>query len=281
MLQQTREEGHNRSPQRREQPAIVIAAFGSTKRGKAVFSRFHHKVINRFGDHDVYWAYTSKKIRRKTGDTGLHETLVRLQQSGYKSCVILPLQVFPGTEYQRIRDTAVNFQGLNIAIGETLLHRWNFVGDVLTVMEKDFLLPGEGVNLLALHGTPKTADPVNDVYLGLEKLVKEKYENVQAAALEGVPDHKTVIARIGRELSAEGHRRVRILPMLLVAGMHVENDLMGSGDSWKNRLERYGFTVECPRVEYSGESYFQSLFSYPEVEGFYLQRLERGLQLVT
>lgn len=279
MNQQTKKEGQSRGAQQREHPAIIITAFGSSKRGRAVFSRFHHKIVQRYTEHDVYWAYTSKIIRQKTGDQGLRETLAHLQTAGYLRAVVLPLQVFPGSEYRRICATVADFPELGVVIGETLMHRWNFVRDTLSVMERDFLQPGEGLNLLALHGTPKTTDPVNSSYLGLEKLVTEKYENVLAAALEGVPDLEAVIAKIAREMMVKGYLKVRILPMLLVAGMHVEQDLMGDEASWKNRLEQLGLTVECQRVEYSGESYFKSLISYPEIEEFYLQRLEAALRI--
>jgi sirohydrochlorin cobaltochelatase len=55
------------------------------------------------------------------------------------------------------------------------------------VLEEDFLAPETGTNLLALHGTPLAADPVNIVYLGLERLVADLYPNVLAASIEGVP----------------------------------------------------------------------------------------------
>ncbi len=280
MNQQTKEEGQSRGSERCDRPAIIIAAFGSSKRGRAVFSRFHHKVAQRYAEHDVYWAYTSKIIRQKTGDPGLRETLVHLQNTGYASAVVLPLQVFPGVEYRGICTIAADFPNVAVVVGETLMHRWKFVRDVLSVVERDFLSPGEGLNLLALHGTPTTADPVNSSYLGLEKLVTEKYENVLAAALEGVPDHEAVLARIAREIKVKGYRKVRILPMLLIAGMHVEQDLMGSEASWKSRLEQLGLIVECQDVEYSGQRYFKSLASYPEIEEFYLQRLEAALRFV-
>lgn len=264
-----------------DKPAIIIASFGSTKRGRAIFERFHQKVVERFAGHDVYWAYTSKIIRQKTGDPGLGETLAYLQSNGYSKAVVLPLQVFPGVEYRGICSIVDDFHYLDVLVGETLMHRWNFVRDVLSVVEKDFLPPSDGLNLLALHGTPMTADPVNGSYLGLEKMVMEKYENVMAAALEGVPDYETTIARIARDKTVESCRKVRILPMLLVAGMHVEKDLLGAENSWKNCLEQLGLSVECLRTEYSGESYFKSLASYPEIEEFYLQRIEGVLRLQT
>jgi sirohydrochlorin cobaltochelatase len=281
MLQNDNIKMQHQGTQRIDQPAIVITAFGSSKRGRAVFSRFHRKAVKRFPDRDVYWAYTSKIIRQKTGDPGLRDTLAHLQSSGYSGVVVLPLQVFPGVEYRRICTIVADFQDLSVVVGETLMHRWKFVNDVLSVVEKDFLPLSEGLNLLALHGSPLTADPVNSSYLGLERLVADKYENVMAAALEGVPDHEAVFTKIATQTLAKGYQKVRIIPMLLVAGMHVEKDLMGAEGSWRTHLETIGLNVECQRVEFSGESYFKSLTSYPEIEEFYLQRLGAALRLVT
>ncbi len=47
------------------------------------------------------------------------------------------------------------------------------------------------------------------------------------------------------ELKSLGTRKVRLLPFLLVAGGHAENDIAGAApESWKSTLEREGFEVE-------------------------------------
>jgi len=252
--------------------------FGSSRRGRALLDRFHLKVVERFGEYDIRWAYTSKIIREQTGNPGLQETFAALEAAGLSSCVVLPLQIFPGSEYQNIAMIANRFEGLDIVVGETLMHRWRFVNDVLEVVAKNFLQPQEGLNILAMHGTQVTTDPANTVYLGLERLVKTRYENVLAASLEGIPDDEALFAKIDRKKMAEKYKRVRIHPLLLVAGMHVEQDIMGEERSWKRRLESLGFTVECPLVEHEDEQYYQSLGSSSEIEEFFLARLDSAVR---
>lgn len=269
-----------RLPELKEKPAIVIAAFGSTRRGKAALDLFDKKVRERYGDHEVHWAYTSEFIRKKSGLPSLHQTLASIESAGYRKAVVVPLHIFPGVEYQEVSEVIQYFPGLRILLSETLMHRWIFVKEVLAVVETDFLPPAEGLNLLALHGTPLAADPANSAYLGLEKLVSDKYENVLAASLEGVPDYEVVLARIARQSLSDRYKRVRILPLMYLAGLHVEDDLMGDGGSWRGSLENMGFKVDCATVTHDGQGFFKSLAFYPEIVDFFLKRLERTLELI-
>ncbi len=164
-------------------------------------------------------------------------------------------------------------------MGETLCHRWAFIRKTLAVMEQDFLPPERGMNLLALHGTPLAADPVNIVYMGVEKLVADRYPHVLAAAVEGIPDPEALFTRMKKERIIDRVKQVRILPMMYFAGMHVRDDLMGEEDSWRACLEEMGFTVDCPMVEMEGKPLFKGLAFYPEVRGFLAERLKRALEL--
>jgi len=268
-----------RLPDLKAKPALIIAAFGSTNRGKAAIDIFRERVEKEFPEYTKFWAYTSEIIRKKMGLPSLQETLAKVEAMGYRKAVVQPLHIFPGTEYQQMAETCEYFPGLRVLLSETLLHRWDFVRETLAVVEKEFLGPQEGLNLLALHGTPLAADPVNIVYLGLERLVADLYPNVLAASVEGVPDHQAVLARIQRQDLAQRYGRVKIIPMMYLAGMHAESDLMGEQDSWRAALEGMGFRVECAMVRHGGSDYFKGLAYYPEAIGFFMERLKRTLAL--
>ncbi|MCG8616852.1 MAG: sirohydrochlorin cobaltochelatase [Desulfobacterales bacterium] len=268
-----------RLPKLKEDPAIVIAAFGSTKRAKATLDRFEAELKNKYPDTEIYWAYTSEIIRRKLKLPSVHETLAKVEADGYRKAVVQPLHVFPGTEYQQLVETCSYFPGLRVFPGETLLHRWDFVKEILEGVETDFLSPEEGLNVLAIHGTPLAADPVNIVYLGFERLVADMYPNVITASVEGVPDHEAVFAKAQREGLAKQYRRARIIPMMYFAGLHAEEDLMGDEDSWRGILENMGFEVECLTVRNEDKVSFKGLAYYPEVNEGFLNRLDRALEL--
>jgi len=268
-----------RLPELKEKPAIIIAAFGSSTRATAALQIFKEKLAREFPEYETFWAYTSEIIRKKTGLPGLQETLAKVEAMGFRRVVVQPLHVFPGTEYQQLAETCEYFPGLRVFLSETLLHRWDFIKESLAVVEKEFLSPDDGLNLLALHGTPLAADPVNVVYLGIEGLVSDIYPNVLVASVEGVPDSDAVLARIKRQELARHYKKVKIIPMMYLAGLHAEEDLMGDEKSWRMALEEMGFTVQIPMVKYDGKEYFKGLAYYPELLDFFMQRLKRCLSL--
>jgi len=268
-----------RLPKLKKHPAIVIAAFGSSTRAAGVLELFRARLAAEFPGEEVFWAYTSEIIRKRKDLPGLQETLAQVEAQGYRRAVVQPLHVFPGTEYQQLAETCEYFPGLRAFLGETLLHRWRFVRETLAVVQGEFLAPEEGLNLLALHGTPLAADPVNTVYMGVEQLVRDLYPNVAAAAIEGVPDRDAVFARLAREQAAKGCKRIRIIPLMYFAGMHAEEDLMGETESWRSALAGLGFSVDCPTFAQGNGVCFKGLGHYPEINEFFLDRLRRALTL--
>ncbi len=268
-----------RTPELQEKPAIIIATFGTSSRAKRPLELFNTELNRQFPDHDIFWGYTSEILCKKMELPSIKESLARAESAGYKKAVVQPLHVFPGTEYQQLAETCEYFPGMRIFPGETLLHRWGFIKQTLKVVEEDFLQPDQGLNLIALHGTPIAADPANIIYLGLERLLCDLYPNVITASLEGIPDRDAVFAGIERNKLAAQYKKLRIIPFMYLAGWHAEKDLMGNTDSWRNVLEKTGFSVECSMTEHDGESFFKGLAHYPEIIGFFMERLKRSLNL--
>lgn len=266
-------------PKLKNKPAIIIAAFGTSSRAKAPLALFQAAVEKQFPNYEVFWAYTSEIICRKLTLPTVKEMLATVEAAGFRKAVVQPLHVFPGTEYQQLAETCEYFPGLRVLLSETLFHRWDFVKSSLAVLENEFLSADQGLNILALHGTPLAADPANIVYLGFEKLVTDRYPNVLAASIEGIPDHEAVLAKIERDQLANKYKTARIIPVMYFAGMHAEKDLMGAKNSWRSRLEETGFTVNCPMIEQEGKEFYKGLAYYPEVLSFFMDRLQRSLQL--
>lgn len=269
-----------RLPKLKENPALVVVTFGSSNRGKAALQFFHKKLQQHFPDYEISWAYTSEIIRKKQNLPSLQETLAKVESAGYRKAIVQPLHIFPGTEYQQLYETCMFFPGLRTIVGETLCHRWDFIRELLDVVSQEFLTPVEGLNLLALHGTPLAADPVNIVYLGLDHLVATLYSNVISASIEGIPDHEAMLRKLKREDIVKQYKRVKIIPMMYLAGLHVEEDLMGEQNSWRTVLEKQGHRVECPTVLHNGQTYFKGLAFYPECVGMFMVRIERVVNLM-
>ncbi len=268
-----------RLPKLEEKPAIIIATFGTSSRAKLPMEMLNEELNRRFPEHQVFWAYTSEILCRKMELPSLKETLAQVEIAGFRKAVVQPLHIFPGTEYQQMAETCEYFPGLRVFLGETLLHRWEFIKKTLQVVEEEFLAPEDGLNLLALHGTPLAADPANIIYLGLERLAADMYPNVLTASLEGVPDHEAVFTRIKTSRLTEKYQKIKIIPMMYLAGWHGEKDLMGDKNSWHSTLSNLGFQVECAVSQDDGTDFFKGLAHYPEISSFFMERIERSLTL--
>ncbi len=269
-----------RQPNLQQQAAIIILTFGTTTRGAAALDNFKKRVCQCYPQHRIFWAYTSAIIRKKTGNPSLHEALAQAEAENFRKVVVQPLHVFPGTEYQQIEETCHFFPGLRVFLGETLLHRWEQIEEVTSIMEKEFLSEREGLNLLVLHGTPLAADPVNIIYLGLDRFMRDRYENVFVATIEGIPNFQGVIQVLRRSQASKRWAKIQLIPMLFLAGIHAEDDLMGDENSWKNQLISIGFReVQCLTTIQNGEKYFKGLGYYPEIVECCIHRLQRAIEL--
>ncbi len=268
-----------RLPNLNKEPAIVIIAFGSSKRGKAALALVENKLAEDFPGNDIFWGYSSEIIRKKNSLNSPHQALAQAEAAGYRKVVVQPLHIFGGTEYQQLAETAEYFPGLRVFLSETLLHRWDYIHETLEVISGEFLEPDEGLNCLALHGTSLAAAPVNIAYLGLDSLVRDLYPNVIAASVEGIPDFSGVIRRVKRDGLHRSFSKIKIIPLMYIAGLHVEDDLMGEDESWRQEFEQLGLKVECPMISHEGSKYFKGLAFYPEIVEMFMDRLKRTLKL--
>ncbi len=74
-----------------------------------------------------------------------------------------------------------------------------------------------------------------------------------------------------REVKKSGATSVKIIPFLLVAGDHVQNDILGSGpESWKSELMQMG--------NYQIDGVRQGLGDNPEIVDIYLNHLAQALK---
>ena len=89
--------------------------------------------------------------------------------------------------------------------------------------------------------------------------------DVLVGTVEGWPGYEDVALQV----KASGSKRVRLAPLMLVAGDHAVNDMAGSGpDSWASRLTVEGCQVRCT---------IRGLGQLPAVRGLYRTHLESVL----
>ncbi len=220
-------------------PPIVIAAFGTTSRTRSAYEIVNQRLKERFMDHEIHWAYTSRIVRshlkKRHIDTATPAQVVaRLADEGHRWAVVQALTMICGHEFYRlVRE--VQHKACRVSIGHSLLcspEDHHAVAEVLSpVFGKD---ENEAVVLVG-HGTDHCIWSVYPAFYGR---LRGLYGNRAYGGMieEGYPDREVIID----DIRAAGFNRARIVPFMLVAGLHFEEDLVGDDDSWKTAFERQG-----------------------------------------
>ena len=239
-----------------DKDAIVVMTFGTT------FAENRAKTINATIEGikaahpgvKVVTAYTSHIIiDRVAANEGIkyptpEEALAQLKAEGYTRVALTTLDIVPGMEYNYklgvFNSYKQNFK--KMTIGTPLMY-WqgqeeqaDDVTEVLEAFATQFpkTKKGEGIVIMA-HGTPNIANAYYAVIQ--EKLQELGYDNVFIETVEGWPSLETIIPK----LKAKKIKQVTIMPFMMVAGDHANNDMAGSEeDSHKSILEKEGIKVE-------------------------------------
>ena len=227
------------------EPTIVLTAFGTSTAAFDTYQHLEAKVQERFPGHQIRWAFTSHKVRRKVAQEqgkelkDLPRTLKDLQAAGVTQVAVQSLHIVPGEEWdKKIVEESGKFPGLKVALGKPLLSRDKDQEMVLQALGKTFPqdLKKTAVVLVA-HGRPRHQG--EQAYLAFGKLLRSRYpgQNVYLGMVEGKPGRDAVLAQV----KGSGASTVLLVPFLLVAGEHVNNDILGDGpESWKSRLRAQG-----------------------------------------
>jgi sirohydrochlorin cobaltochelatase len=281
----------------KKEPAIVVVAFGTTTRARATYDFFEKQLLRELPEKyrglRIEWAFTSEIIReranrkfRKAGINrrylSLAQVLANLEDEGYRKIAIQSLHIFPGQEFIEMEKVINAFRtlGLRIEYGGTLLHRWPWMHDTVNILEREFLGPDEGCNVLVTHGTPRTPVGSNIVYLGLARYLEQRYKNVFAGAVEGIITREEALS------AAKNCRvkKVKFIPFMYVAGDHIMNDIMGSEPddegvpSWSMEMRDAGFEVDAVFMNYKGEQLYKGLGFYEDINRIFIRQLVKSLK---
>ena len=245
--------------------AIVVMSFGTTFKDsrKATIEKMVADIQAAHPDTKVVLAFTSHIIvDRIKANEGLEiptpeKAMADLKAQGYTRVALTSLDVIPGMEYAY--DTAIydmykkDFK--KMTMGTSLLY-WmgqenqrDDVSEFVQALSTQFPKMGEKDAVLVMaHGTPH---PANAYYSVLQNRIDEAHlGNVYVYSVEGWPHLDTVIP----VLKAKGIQHVTLMPMMMVAGDHANNDMAGDdADSHKSILEKEGFKV-TPYIHGLGEN---------------------------
>ena len=236
--------------------AMVVMSFGTTykeTRAKTIDATVdaikaahpNTKVITAFTSHII-----RDRIQQKEGITypTPEEALAELKKDGYTRVALASLDVIPGMEYNY--DAAVynlykdNFK--KMTLGTSLMYwmgqenQTDQVIETLKAVQSQFPKLGkEDAVLIMAHGTP---DPSNAYYSVIQDRIHTLgMKNVFVYTVEGTPNLEQVIP----QLKLHGIKHVTLMPFMMVAGDHANNDMAGNEpDSHKSILEKEGFKVD-------------------------------------
>jgi len=219
-----------------EKTAIVLVAFGtSVATARQVYAHIDAQARKRYPDYELRWAFTSQFIIDKLKKEGIvthnvGEVVDELRRDGYARIAFQSLHVAPGEEYRRVLQ--VDMSGLEVAYGDALLTSVADIDAVALALGADIdpLQP----TVIVSHGN-ENYPQFNEQLLALARVLEARYPQLVVASVEGEPG--TAPLRRIRALCAGG-RRVRFVPLMIVAGDHILNDVMGDDtDSWKSQVQ--------------------------------------------
>jgi sirohydrochlorin cobaltochelatase len=227
-------------------PTIVLVAFGtSVHEARKVFDYIDAAARKRYPNHDIRWAFTSQFIIRKLKaqgieTQGLAEVIADLRAAGCKKIVLQSLHVAPGQEFREIEK--VDTSGLSVAVGKALLTTDEDIDAVIGALARD--IDAESANVVVCHGNHKHPQ-FNAQLIRLSERIESRHDNVVVCAVEG-DRPGTAGLKQAKSLAAKSGR-VNFIPLMIVAGDHVQNDVLGDeADSWKTIVSAKKTTCTKP-----------------------------------
>lgn len=253
-------------------PPVVLAAFGTTTRAFATYEILNRVIRRNLPQAQIHWSYTSRRVREKAR-TSEQENLLSpgqvldgLYQEGHPWAVVQSLHFLCGHEFERLVEEARE-SPVRTSMGLPLLSDPQDYYRVIRGIGQEFYpSPADQALLLIGHGTDH---PAWACYPALERLFHlQGWPRVFTGQIEGEPGRDEVI----RQIELAGFTKVRLLPFMLVAGVHFLEDIQGAEDSWEAACREAGLDVEVvPRGlgdrEWLGEIFCSHIRSAMEATG--------------
>ncbi len=264
--------------------AILVVSFGTTyEEGLRLnIESVENKIKANFPEYEVRRAFTSRiVIKRLAARDGIHidtetEAIQRLEDEGYREVYVQPLHVVGGEEFDKIKKIVIQYiHGHQkafdkLVIGRPLLYytgqedRPDDYAEAIDALQTQ--LPNvESQEAIVFMGHGGV-HPANTAYAALQMKMEEAGLNhVFVYTVEGFPPLESVIAK----LKKRDIKKVTLMPFMLVAGDHVNNDMAGDEeDSAKSQLIKAGFAVDV---------YLHGLGENKKIQDLYVQHLKDAM----
>ncbi len=246
------------------QKALVCASFGTTvPTAAADIAGVEQALAAAAPGWQLLRAYTSGMVRTALAGRGqpedsVPEALARAAAAGCRRVLVQPTHFLWGVEYDKLKAQALaaapGFDWLRV--GRPLLDDTRdlraLAGAIGALYPAE---PGRAVVLMG-HGSAHRANVVYPALQGIFEL--QSRPDIRVGTVEGWPGLAEVCAALARSRAS----RVLLVPLMLVAGDHAQNDMAGpSPHSWRSVLAGQGYRVDWVRHGLGSEKAVQDLYA--------------------
>lgn len=255
--------------------AILVVSFGTSYNDTRALTidATEKAVADAFPDYEVRRAFTSQiiidKLKSRDGleINNVDQAMRQLVADGVGTLVVQPTHVMNGYEYEEmvaaVEPYAAHFAALSY--GAPLLSGVDDYMELIEAFKTEIAadLPEDTALVLMGHGTHHFA---NATYAALDYMFKDQgMKNVFVGTVESYPDLDTVMAHV----RDAGYTKVRLQPLMVVAGDHANNDMAGEEEgSWKTEFKAEGFEVDC---------ILTGLGEYPSIQRMYAEHVANAI----
>ena len=277
--------------QKKSDKVILLVAFGSTwEQAYDTFDKVVEDYKANFSGWDVYLSFSSAICinNARAGENVAPKDyydpehwLTAIGLAGYKQVVVQSLQVIPGEEYRRVRDSYVkdfmnNRNGdftdaymksldLNVVVGTPLMAEESDAQTLATTLNNEADVKAavaEGIVAFMGHGNPEGYDYYggNIRYLQLENCLRAINQNYYVGTvdmddtfIDNVLEHVAggdfdiAVGDVTVTMSyvANAAKQAQLYPLMSIAGDHAHNDMADDEDdgSWYSMFNAAGITT--------------------------------------
>ena len=285
--------------QKKSSKVILLVAFGSTwEQAYDTFDKVVDDYKANFSGWDVYLSFSSAICinNARAGENvdpkdyyDPEHWLTAIGLAGYQQVVVQSLQVIPGEEYRRVRDSYVkdfmnNRNGdftdkymksldLNVVVGTPLMAEESDAQTLATTLNNEADVKAavaQGIVAFMGHGNPEGYDYYggNIRYLQLEDALRAINQNYYVGTVDmdetyvedvlkhvagGSFDYKIGDVKKTITYTANTAKKAQLYPLMSIAGDHAHNDMADDEDdeSWYSMFNAAGITTAAYETNFS------------------------------